>query len=854
VNRRESPNPLAALACVVLLFTAGAAKAQLVAPTPVAISPAGEICHDFPDVVVTSPGSAAAAVWMGYDFTADEDEIYTATLSGTTWAAAVATGIEGDLFQPRLGDDGTGTVRIVWAEQVGANWDLYERPFSSGTITRLTTDEGSDTNPATCSDPSNGRFFLVWQAFRSGRWAIFLKVYESASWGATKVVSQPDANEWFPKAAIDSTGKLWIAWDSYRNGDYDIYLRSYDPGAGTFGSEIQVTANQKYEANVSIACDSDDRVWLTWETGAENWGKDAGRLVNEGRLTMPEGKKFLNSRRIAVGVYDGSVKTTSGAISALYSTFNDTYDPIVAVDSRDRPWVFHARRVQYGGTTTKQYWSAWEYSMSRYDLTAWDTAVVVPNSWARIERKMLATPYDADRLLCLWHVDGRVYSASDYRLMRHGPPDGKKIIAAIVDVPTETDADPSLTTPTPDTPAALTHPAEAADVAAVRAYTPTIDGKVYQIVRGDTHRHNDISWDGTGDSSLDDLYRYGYDAAALDFIMPSDHHSQLHASSIYPNWNFYPWRRSQKLVDIYYSPGTLVPFHGYERSRPYPNGHRNVILPGRTARGDAIVRSTSATPLGDDLGILWDAVRTLGGIVIAHTPGDEMGTSWDYDIDLDIEPVVEIYQGCRYSFENYQTTPEFWPNIDQRSNPTGNEEIHPDGFYFANLAQRAPSGDFRNKLGIISSSDHGSTHLSYACIYVEEATRQGIIDAIKARHTYGAMDNIIMDVRCGTAMMGDDMVVSDAPTIEIHIAAPKTINQVVVIRDNAIIYTYDPSSDPDPTVFDHDFTDLSITPGYHYYYVRARQDDGTGNDGTLAWSSPLWVRHVAASVRNWRVF
>ena len=42
------------------------------------------------------------------------------------------------------------------------------------------------------------------------------------------------------------------------------------------------------------------------------------------------------------------------------------------------------------------------------------------------------------------------------------------------------------------------------------------------------------------------------------------------------------------------------------------------------------------------------------------------------------------------------------------------------------------------KLGVIASSDHSSTHISYAMVYADDASRQGILDAIRQRHTYGA--------------------------------------------------------------------------------------------------------------------
>src|SRR5207248_5721565 len=56
-----------------------------------------------------------------------------------------------------------------------------------------------------------------------------------------------------------------------------------------------------------------------------------------------------------------------------------------------------------------------------------------------------------------------------------------------------------------------------------RSYRINLHGKTYSIYRGDLHRHTEISWDGGGDGSLLDAYRYARDAARLDFVGISDH-------------------------------------------------------------------------------------------------------------------------------------------------------------------------------------------------------------------------------------------------------------------------------------------------------------------------------------------
>ena len=45
-------------------------------------------------------------------------------------------------------------------------------------------------------------------------------------------------------------------------------------------------------------------------------------------------------------------------------------------------------------------------------------------------------------------------------------------------------------------------------------------------------------------------------------------------------------------------------------------------------------------------------------------------------------------------------------------------------------------------------------------VYTADRTRQGILDAIRKRHTYGATDNIILDVRMGEHFMGDEFALA----------------------------------------------------------------------------------------------
>src|SRR5262249_35132883 len=105
---------------------------------------------------------------------------------------------------------------------------------------------------------------------------------------------------------------------------------------------------------------------------------------------------------------------------------------------------------------------------------------------------------------------------------------------------------------------------------------------------------------------------------------------------------------------------------------------------------------------------------------------------------------------------------------------------------------------------------------------------------IKKRHTYAATDNIIVDFRCGTAIMGNEIKTRQAPAFQIAVTGTSALASVEVLRDSQVVATLKPEgrdyrgtwSDPEPQA------------GTHHYYIRVQQ-----RDGELAWASPIWVTY-----------
>jgi hypothetical protein len=364
---------------------------------------------------------------------------------------------------------------------------------------------------------------------------------------------------------------------------------------------------------------------------------------------------------------------------------------------------------------------------------------------------------------------------------------------------------------------------EAEAVKRMRAYRVEAGGKKYRLLRGEFHRHTEISWDGSPDGSLEDMFRYALDAASLDWIGCGDHDNGAGRE--------YPWWLTQKYTDAYHLPGAFTPMFSYERSVAYPHGHRNCLFAKRGVRTlPRLAKPEGATkeeaPGGvhpDDTKMLYRYLRELGGICAAHTSATSMGTDWR-DNDPAAEPVVEIYQGDRMSYE-HEGAPR--AGYEKKS---GKEPVNVAGWYPKGFINHALGKGY--KLGFQASSDHWSTHISFFVILSERHDREGLLEAVKKRHCYGATDNIVLDVRSGDHIMGDELETRAAPALQIQVVGTADLAKIDILRDSKVIHTIRPKG----RTHRGPWADPAPQAGVHYYYVRVQQADGE-----LAWGSPLWI-------------
>ena len=118
-----------------------------------------------------------------------------------------------------------------------------------------------------------------------------------------------------------------------------------------------------------------------------------------------------------------------------------------------------------------------------------------------------------------------------------------------------------------------------------------------------------------------------------------------------------------------------------------------------------------------------------------------------------------------------------------------------------------------------------------------------MFDAMLARRTFAASDEIIVKASAGDHMVGKEFAASAGSPLEfrMEITAPDDILRVDLVRDGKYVYTVRPQA----RRADLSFRETDTAAGNSYYYVRVFQSDTENplGDPEIAWTSPFFVRY-----------
>jgi hypothetical protein len=788
------------------------------------------------------------------------DQLWLRSVRGHDASEAIAITPPGrDVYKSAVAVDGSNRVWVVWAENQAykpfpenpaPNFEIWARALKDGKLSepvKISDSPESDVWPVAATD-AQGRVWVAWQGARDGVFRLFARHQEGDGWTAPEQVSTQMRNCWAPAIAAASNGRVSIAWDTYEKGDYDVWVREFVDGKAQDARPVANSAD--YEARPAMTYDRDGALWISWEKSGPSWGKDWGAYAKDGialyrdrqiglavlqngqwmepagnlEAALPGARPVRRQNNVRVPAIEPAGETRkAGQEAELRRNFPHNNIARIVCDAAGRVWLFARARQNDFRTPLGSLWFNWA---AYYDGSQWVGPVLVPHSDNLL--------YNTPTVLALKDGGLLITHSSDHRQDRHiaraagggnnalnagGDPFDNDIFFSRLNLDgaaTPTKLVPAKQQPEAQPAASSATTAERDAIARCRAQRITVNGTKLQLLRGEFHRHTEISGDGGNDGPLEDMWRYAIDVAAMDWLGCGDHDNG--------GGREYPWWLTQKTTDAFYLPGVFNPMFTYERSVVYPEGHRNVVFARRGIRTLPRLPITARDFDGHapDTQMLYKYLRLFDGVCASHTSATRMGTDWR-DNDPQVEPMVEIYQGCRQNYERPGA-----PRCPTAEDAIGGWE--PKGF--VNLALLKGY-----KFSFESSSDHNSTHISYALVYAENHSREAVIKAMKQRHTYAATDNIVADYRCTAGgkeyMMGDEFIASEAPKLALKLHGTAPFAKVVWVKDDVEVVT----ETPDKQQVESTWTDPNPTPGKtSYVYVRGEQ-----KDGQLVWVSPMWI-------------
>ncbi len=789
---------------------------------------------DFPAMAADLFGN----VWITcIDHTNNADTLKLArkgVADGSALKFIATIGEPGIIHHPAIAVDGNNTVWCFWGQTDDDDVvHLRAQSFRDGKPGRnqtLTAKFGGSDSFADAGTDSNGRVWVVWQSFRSGKGDIFAKNYDpkSGKWSGEIAVAASASGEWEPRVAFDREGNAWVIFDSSEGNEFNLYLTKVnaDGKVGTF----PIAHSPRYEARADIAATNDGTgFWIAAERGRVRWGLDVRGHGNQ---------KGLNAQKdILFGRFDLETSTFTeidpGRAGRAGAPVNL---PAVGIDANGDPWLAYRyfERV------------LWRIAVTRYDqkTKTWSSSRRIPgSSFGQDRRSNFLT--NKGKLWLSWPSDLRntkasrnagVYLAALETAPGKMPPPAK--ISKSPNPRGKLDEPFSPSQKTPERPADDRHFLK-------------INGEKYGLYWGDLHRHTDVSNCRTGfDGCIAEHFRYARDIAKLDFLGTSDH------TDIGKIYSPYEWWHNQRMHDVFHVPGKFNTLYVYEREQRWPWGHRNVIF---AQRGGPVVYINRVNyrnslwqkqfPVKAGLGEinppeLWDILDRYGKPValISHTGATGMGTDWGrYDrIDYDVETLVEIFQGARVSYEGIgtpQPTVGLRPGEPYTANSDGVQPPPPaaiDDFGKYNPGVYQNALEMGRKLGVFASSDHISQHVSYGGVYCKDYTREGIIEGFLARRTIAATDKIYVDFTCNGNPMGSIFKAGETkPGLQFKVDGTADLKRVTIVRNEKNWKVFDTING---NIFEKKVKDDSPLKGENRYYIRVEQ-----KDGNMAWSSPVWV-------------
>ena len=290
-----------------------------------------------------------------------------------------------------------------------------------------------------------------------------------------------------------------------------------------------------------------------------------------------------------------------------------------------------------------------------------------------------------------------------------------------------------------------------------------------KLLWGDLHGQTE-STIGTG--SLSEYFRYGRDAAGLDFLSHAGNDFQITKEH---------YEQTQQTVKEFHEPGRFVTFLGYEWSGTTPaGGDHNVYF----LNDDQPIHRSSHWQVADksdedsDRCSIDKLVETFKGrndvLIIPHIGGRRANLDFH---NATLMPFIEM-ASVHGRFEWFAKEAlerglkvGFVGGSDDHSGKPGTAE--PTWY---NL----PGRGFPVRGGLMG-------------VYAATLTREALWEAFDRRHCYATTgERIVLKVASGRYIMGDEYATGRPPTLSVEAVGTVPLDTIEIIRGSEVIYTYPP--------------------------------------------------------------
>lgn len=781
---------------------------------------------------------------------ADREHVMVSEFRTGRWLLPVSVTPEAGRHEsPRIACGSTGSPMVVWIRIEADRWVLEGSAYEDGAFCRpapVQSGPGKAANPALTAG-ADGSFWLAWESYQDGRFRIRLSRYIGGSWQAPMDVTDAAASSYDPAVAVDDkSGKLWIAYSAVDNeAERAIFLAGYDVEGGRLGPAIEVALGGRWphgpncNSYPSLLCDAEGRVWVAYENDSPN--RDAITAC------------FQGSRECSVVCFhDGKlweVKAQSEKHDGrdILTGRNDHY-PLLLADKLGRIWLL--ARDYHTETNEKpadlQNRRVWHYRASLLDgRNGWTEPEIHLDRRVRLGSLSRATGVWLGQFLFVaWQEDNifEYYAAPN--------PNGvslpcKPVFSniCVARFKASGEARESEEPVLAETNAGVRTDLDGIGSANLRGRrwiprrTIEASGEKYTLVMGNLHEHTALSLcDKNGaDGTLDENYRYARDVHGYDFMAVTDHDHHMYYDAA--------WRKTIRAADFYDDAPHFLALPAYEFSflnwktwgRTWIPALGSQILyfgshasAARFVKGDGSVYCVYDEESGDLKKLL--ALLHEKGVKDAVLPPHQLTDYYsvsDWSIkDPEYRTVMEIFQ-VRGSYE-YEGCPR---QVQVHLIPgTTEKAAGVDGAWAQDALARG------QRMGFIACGDHFATGTGTTVLMVREISRQGIIEALKARRCYATTgDKIFLDFRIDGHLMGREINATRKPRITVAVEGTDALREIVVFKNNKVIYEKNEADLAGAKDYSVDYVDDNFTEN-SYYYLRVIQANNE-----IAWASPVWV-------------